>query len=83
MKYIKNFENLNDNEPQIGDYVIINDPKYNNRIGQIVNIVFSSAIKVQYENEKYTKLSTLKNVVAFGKTPEELELKLQANKYNL
>jgi len=81
MKYIKTYEHLISYSimPQVGDYVLTND---RNDIGKIESIPFGT-LKIKYENEKYLKFCTIKNVIAFGKTQEEVKIKASSIKYNL
>ena len=63
MKYIKNFEKININKPEIGDYVIAIDEDthtdvknfINNNIGKIVNIKNHKRFGVLYHT-KYTNV---------------------------
>lgn len=61
MKYLKKFENINDTEPEVGDYILIkvNLQEYgkkeiinnfiNNTIGKVYKI-YNDDIRVSYEN---------------------------------
>jgi len=114
MKYIKEFENISNDDIKVGDYVLININynstvvgskefmKFiNNNIGKVIEIFSPNKlynnITIEYnnvperirkiwfieENGKIIKNVRYNRIVEHGKTIEELELKLQANKFNL
>ena len=93
MKHLKSYEELNLNEPQIGDYVYCEadedvPPKY---IGKLINIStgkFSGRYPytVEYPLINPDALDhhlSRKHIIDWAKTPEELDHYMKANKYNL
>lgn len=113
MKYIKTYDSIN-NEPQIGDYVVCEDPGMEREgheemydfittnIGQITNIADGKSNplyyihynnvpdKLKFENNINSSSYILdqepyrrKNITMWSKNKEDLEIKIQQNKFNL
>jgi len=112
MKYLKKFEN---NEPKIGDYVLVKlyssnaaaidieqAKEYaNTHVGKLIgrSKMFDNDARVEYKDvpehirsyfgtdetkeNSYYRTVGINQIVYFGSTPEEVELKMSANKYNL
>jgi len=94
----KIFENINEN-PKVGDYVILKPEQCNyldngqndklidiikTNIGQITKIHGSGEIfKIEFENVATPFNVRILKIKYWSNNKEELELKLQANKYNL
>lgn len=104
MKYLKEFDRLYSNYPDVGDYVIINTTSkgaelkefINNNIG-VATSVGANTLRVSYENipdsiimhfhrddeGRLFSVEMIEDIVDFAKTKEDLEIILNANKYNL
>lgn len=97
MKYIKTFEKLG--EPTIGDYVICVDKDYDDlefnnflatSIGKVVKYQYDQYY-VEYDNPPIYIEDTwgnpirfiLDEILHFSKNKEDLEIYVQANKYNI
>ncbi len=85
----KIFENINESEPKIGDYVIcktrstdtIEFKKYvDNNIGKIVDN-YLAYYYVKFKEKTY--IFTIGNILYWAKNKEDIEVLIQANKYNL
>ena len=98
MKHIKLFTESLKKQPQIGDYVICKDISSNrinewikNRIGKIEEIIEESSFSfvVEYlenpsdNNENYSRRFNRKEILHFSPNKEDLEMYINANKYNL
>lgn len=96
MKHLKKYESIE--KPEVGDYVLMKSQateKIANLINQTIGRIefYSiSQLGVKYDfpisilNElsiDNIRIFETHQIVAFGKTKKELELKIQANKYNL
>lgn len=94
MKYIKKFETVNQDKPQIGDYVILDIDKtpYRNLSNEILNRIDklnnSICLITGMNNTKSYRISeqwaaTITDIKYWSKYKEDLEPLLQANKYNI
>lgn len=107
MKHLKTYESIVsaniDNEPQIGDYVLIKSPKsmsstnlknfWATHVGQIKKILKdqygpgSSAYHViykdKYNGEHSRWVFNRKEIIHFSKNKEDIEMLINAEKYNL
>lgn len=98
MKYLKTYEDINIDEPEVGDYVIVKSWSdklsnfLNNNFGQIVRFI-GSDVSIEYD-ENLLKKANIEfpnnqiilyrtQIKYWAKTKEELKLFLLANKYNL
>ena len=90
----KIYESLNDEEPKVGDYVICRTEFNNdlnlfldNNIGEIIAIDFDFYESYQiYFNDIPESVSipfSRDNIIYWTNDKYELELKLQANKFNI
>lgn len=95
MKYIKTFEDTQ-NEPRIGDYVLMrsetgnpNVEKFvNNTIGQLYQFDVAGGVIIKYKNSPYNddgqkRMFHRSQIVAFSPSIDELKLKIRTIKYNL
>ena len=84
MKYIKKFESINEGEPQVADYVIVEKSK----------MLFAGRIYSKYSNYFYVKYELpdgrksndifySHEIKYWSKNKEELEIYLNTNKYNI
>lgn len=99
MKYIKEFEKINSNKPQVGDYVICSGEYYVMCAGKYNNKDIENSIKnnigtlkviddwryvIKYKNHWYDEyLCTLDDILYWSKDKEELGQILTANKFNI
>jgi len=85
MKYIKKFENI-DNDYKVGDYLKL---RYSSRIFKIIEINYkwNNPYKLEfYLNGKLSNMNCINNDIERFATPleiESMELKINTNKYNL
>jgi len=90
----KIFENEEDNEPKIGDYVIIEPIKlyylpdrqsiYEKMANNIYKIIDSNSDKSRWKiNYKSGWWVSRVEIAEYSENKEELELKMQTKKYNL
>ena len=82
MKHIKLFEELNIEEPKVGDYIIISELQ--DRIGQITND-FTHSLQTSYETKFGNSIWRINrtDIKYWSKNKEELESILVENKYNI
>ena len=95
MKYIRTYEDVDEDVdvPQIGDYVICEDDDtisfpIENYIGEIVDIensVISNDIfyKIEYKDLEDWWYFYFKDILHFSSNKKDLEMYVNANKYNL
>jgi len=94
MKYIKKFESINDNEPEVGDYAVvklgidnISEKPLEKYIGKIiVNMkLCDDSYRIQFfiDDEIKNWWVSKYEIVDFSKNKEDLEYLIDVNKYNL
>lgn len=90
MKYIKTYENLE--EPQIGDFVVINVSHITNfkdfienNVGKIIktDAHINWPYEIQYDIIKKSIITSRKEILYFSKNKEDCEAYLASKKYNL
>jgi len=82
---ITSFDNFN---PEVGNYVFVKPGAYANQIGKIVKIDlrredWTSLYYVKFMSHKGTPKFLRHEILCVAKTIPELEMFLQAQKYNL
>jgi hypothetical protein len=91
MKHIKTYEELNIDEPQVGDYILVEDNFLSsyikdfleNNIGIIKNITPTNIYQCKYPNNDGNWRLNKSQIKYWSKNRESLEDILATNKYNL
>jgi len=96
MKYLKHFE-MNENEPQIGDYVIVNyninqnSPAYVNYINTHIGKLYNKRRSEKFGNKLVCDIdyidivntSYIEDIEFWSKDKGELEAIIQSKKFNI